>query len=78
MKKGGGFYCYRSHMGAFWSCLQRDRPHIYEIVREAWLIFSIEDVRCFDGFQLLRVVHRGVVITLQQYVNSAFSVKITY
>lgn len=78
MKKGGGFYCYRSHMGGFWSCLLRDRPHIYEIVREAWLIFSIDDVRCFDGFQLLRVVYRGVEITLQQYANTTFSVKLNY
>lgn len=78
MKKGGGFYCYRSYMGAFWSCLQRDRPHLYGIVREAWLIFSIDDVRVFDGFQLLRVRHRGVTITLQYAVNTTFSVKLNY
>ena len=78
MKKGGGFYCYRSYMGGFWSCLQRDRPHLFDIIREAWLIFSFDDVRCFDGFQLLRVVYRGVEITLQQYADTTFSIKLKY
>lgn len=78
MKKGGGFYVYRSYMGAFWSCLQRDRPHLYEIVAEAWLIFSIDDVRVFDGFQLLRVKYRGVEITIQYYPDTTFCVKLKY
>lgn len=78
MKKNGGFYVYRSYMGAFWSCLQRDRPHLYEIVAEAWLIFSIDDVRVFDGFQLLRVLYRGVEITIQYYPDTTFCVKLKY
>lgn len=78
MKKNGGFYVYRSYMGAFWSCLQRDRPHLYEIVAEAWLIFSIDDVRVFDGFQLLRVAYRGVEITVQYYPDTTLCVKLKY
>lgn len=78
MKKKS-FFCYRNHMGNMWDVLRKQLPAcVVEIVKEFWLVYSVDEFACFPTFQLFRATWKDVEITIQLVAGSMYSVKIVY
>lgn len=66
-------------MGDVWQFLSIHLPlDVLKYVKEAWVIHGMQALVDFEGFELLRVTHFDITITLQRYVNSSWCVKIKY
>lgn len=73
------FFCYRNHMGNLWHVLGNNLPaDIVRVVREFWLIYSVDDFACIPTFQLFRAEWKDVVVTIQLVAGSMYSVKVLY
>lgn len=73
------FFCYRTHMGNMWDVLRKQLPaYVVEIVKEFWLVYSVDEFACFPTFQLFRATWKDVEITIQLVAGSLYSVKILY
>lgn len=73
------FFCYRNHMGNMWGVLRKQLPaSVVEIVKEFWLVYSVDEFACFPTFQLFRATWKDVEITIQLVAGSMYSVKILY
>lgn len=73
------FFCYRNPMGNMWEVLRRQLPaNTFEIVREYWLVYSVDEFACIPTFQLFRAEWKGVEITVQLVSGVMYSVKIAY
>lgn len=73
------FFCYRNPMGNMWNVLGRQLPaYVVDIVREFWLIYSVDDFACIPTFQLFRAEWKDVVVTIQLVSGCMYSVKILY
>ena len=73
------FFCYRNHMGNMWDVLRKQLPAcVVEIVKEFWLVYSVDEFACFPTFQLFRATLKDVEITIQLVAGSMYSVKIVY
>lgn len=73
------FFCYRHTMGNMWAVLRKQLPAcVVEIVKEFWLVYSVDEFACFPTFQLFRATWKDVEITIQLVAGSMYSVKIVY
>lgn len=73
------YFCYRHHMGNMWFVMSRILPpHVVGIIREFWLIYSVDCFCTLPDFQLFRASWKGVQVTIQQTAGIMFSVKIVY
>ena len=73
------FFCYRSHMGNMWDVMKCQLPaYVVELVKEFWLIYSVDEFACLPSFQLFRASWRDIEVTIQQVAGTMYSVKIVY
>lgn len=73
------FFCYRNPMGNMWDVLGKQLPgYVVDIVREFWLIYSVDEFACIPTFQLFRAEWKDVCVTIQLVAGVMYSVKIVY
>lgn len=73
------FFCYRNPMGNMWDVFRKQLPAcIVDVIREFWLIYSVDEFACIPTFQLFRAQWKNVEITIQLVAGSMYSVKVSY
>lgn len=73
------FFCYRNHMGNMWDVFNKQLPAcVVEIIREFWLVYSVDEFACIPTFQLFRAQWKGLEVTIQLVAGSMYSVKVSY
>lgn len=73
------FFCYRNPMGNIWEVLGKNLPaYVVEIVKEFWLVYSVDEFACFPTFRLFRAEWKDVIVTIQLVSGTMYSVKIVY
>lgn len=73
------FFCYRNPMGNMWGVFNKQLPaYVVEVIREFWLIYSVDEFACLPTFQLFRATWKNVEITIQLVAGSMYSVKVLY
>lgn len=73
------FFCYRHTMGNMWTVLGKQLPEcVCEVIREAWLVYSVDEFAAIPEFELFRAKWRGIQFIVQLVAGSMYSVKIWY